>query len=469
MAITSSTNWEVQTGGAATNGGGYDGTISGAGTDYSQQTTAQLALTDIAANGTTTLTSATGGFTSAMIGNLIYLTGGSAPLAAVRRQITAYTDTNTITVDATVATSTGVTGNVGGAVADLRNLCNSGDVVAGNWIFVKAGTYSATALAEFTLAGTGVFPIFIVGYDTTRTIYNHDASRPLFTTATNSTVLFRGNTSSAVTWRNINFSNTAGTKASCFSNQNAASANNFLYCSWDGFTSAGPSSSSSSGQFAITPYYCSFLNCTTAGMIRGSSSSLFSYSCYFYNCTTGMSHSSTGGPILAQNSIFNSCTTAILSSRTVTAGPSVEVTACSFYNCGTVFRSNGNSGIVPVDWRFINNIAWGGDYGIRFDNAVGDRAINVIEYENNAFGGQSVAALSNFPAGANQITLTANPFVDATNHDFNLNNSAGGGALVKANAIPLAFLNSATSKYKDMGASQNECTGTGGGQHSYSG
>jgi hypothetical protein len=76
MAISAATVWRIRPGGDDTNGAAYDATISGAGTDYSQQDAAQLSLTDLICQASDDasrlkLRSATGGFTSAMIGNAI--------------------------------------------------------------------------------------------------------------------------------------------------------------------------------------------------------------------------------------------------------------------------------------------------------------------------------------------------------------------------------------------------------------
>ena len=73
MAITADAQWWIRTDGNDLNGAGFDSTIGGYGTNYSDQATAQLTLTDLATSGagSTTLTSATGGFTSAMVGNAI--------------------------------------------------------------------------------------------------------------------------------------------------------------------------------------------------------------------------------------------------------------------------------------------------------------------------------------------------------------------------------------------------------------
>ena len=70
-------NWNIQQDGDDNNGGGYRTTDPN--TDYSLQTSAQLTVTDGATSGigVTTLTSATGGFTSAMVGNVVHIYSGT--------------------------------------------------------------------------------------------------------------------------------------------------------------------------------------------------------------------------------------------------------------------------------------------------------------------------------------------------------------------------------------------------------
>src|SRR5665213_742645 len=106
MAIGATARWELRTTGATTNGSGYDPSISGAGTDYSQQDAPQLSVADAVFNGTTTVTSVTGGFTSSMIGNAFYdsITGATG-----RTFITAVGSSNSITVSSTMPANTGVT------------------------------------------------------------------------------------------------------------------------------------------------------------------------------------------------------------------------------------------------------------------------------------------------------------------------------------------------------------------------
>lgn len=149
MAIAATAVFRIRVGGDDTNGAGYDPAISGAGTDYSQQDAAQLALTDIVCANTTTVTSVTGGFTSAMIGNAIYLTGGGA--TAGHYFITARTNTNTITVDRAAGTISAGNGKVGGAAATPNKLLDggrsAGDVaVPGNTVYIRgSGTRYPTS------------------------------------------------------------------------------------------------------------------------------------------------------------------------------------------------------------------------------------------------------------------------------------------------------------------------------------
>lgn len=175
MAFNAAMEWEVRTSGSNNNGGGYYD-AGGASADYSQQDAAQLSLSDVVTNGTTTVTSATGGFTDAMVGNVINI------LTKGRRQITARSDTNTITVDATVTAGTGLTGNVGGAVADLEQIDSI--LINGNNVHVKAGTY--TASGGITIAnGSQATVKALFGYNVSRGDKPTGDNRPLLAMGAN--------------------------------------------------------------------------------------------------------------------------------------------------------------------------------------------------------------------------------------------------------------------------------------------
>lgn len=175
MTIGASTVWRIRVSGNDANGAGYDSTISGAGTDYSQQDATQLSLTDCVSTASTTITSATGGFTSAMIGNAIRISAGTGSPTVGYYFITARTDTNTITVDRVSGTYTAGTGNVGGAAATSEAaLCvdanSAGNkYVAGNTIYFRGAGTDTPSSADYTIAsrltftGTATAPVKILG------------------------------------------------------------------------------------------------------------------------------------------------------------------------------------------------------------------------------------------------------------------------------------------------------------------
>lgn len=172
MALNAATVWEVRGSGNNNNGGGWHD-AGGASADYSQQDAAELSVADAVANGTTTITSATGGFTAAMNGNIVYI------LTKGRYEICGCSDTNTITVDRNVAAGSGLTANVGGAVADLEEIDSI--VVAGNVIHVKTGTYNlAGAISIGALIG-----LEIRGYKDARDDEPEGDDRPLFACGAN--------------------------------------------------------------------------------------------------------------------------------------------------------------------------------------------------------------------------------------------------------------------------------------------
>ena len=357
MAISSKTDFEVRNGGSATNGGGY---VRDAGTtDYSLQDTAQVAVTDAVANGTTTITSATASFTSAMTGNIAYMSGGTGSLAATRVQVT-YVNSTTITVDVTIATGTGITFNLGGALASVGDVLVSGasSVVAGNRIYIKYGSnYTVTSTMSCTVSGTGIRPILITGYDSNRNIYCNDANRPTITTSTNSVELLTGNASTSIVWRNIRWTSTAGTKTTCFGDTTSASNHRFLWCYFDGFTSIQPNSTNSNLQFTPNLYYCEVTNCSTFAFVKGHSSTVYAAYTWFHDTYGGCSHSQSSSSVEFEYCIFENLTNyGVTFTRTTTSQPSLFLTGCIFYKCSRAINSSGNTDITPNTFILRNNI-----------------------------------------------------------------------------------------------------------------
>ena len=179
MALATTTIWEVRTTGAADNGGGFHPAAQGAGTDYSRQDAAQLVLTDLEADGEVfAIVSTAGGFTPAMVGNLIYISSITGAWNAEFYEIVSYVDTNTVTLDRNPTwgvPALGGAGKVGGAQSNLGRVCAAvpaASAAGANVIHVKAGTYvngtHFTNQVRFNNAGHYLNHHVVRGYNATR-------------------------------------------------------------------------------------------------------------------------------------------------------------------------------------------------------------------------------------------------------------------------------------------------------------
>lgn len=138
MAISTMAVWRVRIGGNDLNGGAFDSSIVGAGTDYSDQDAAQLSLSDLAtASASAAVSSASGGFTAAMVGNAVRIASGTN-FTAGTYFITAVTDSNNATLDRTCCTAAASAGvaKVGGAKASVSEPVARG-AVAGNTVMIR--------------------------------------------------------------------------------------------------------------------------------------------------------------------------------------------------------------------------------------------------------------------------------------------------------------------------------------------
>ena len=175
MALSAATVWEVRpTVGSDNNGGGF---VTGAsGTDYSQQTSPQYALTGIASAGA----GATVLYASAaanMVGNIAQVISGTNFTTGFF-QITSVSVGVSITLDRSVCTGVGASGviNIGGAMATIAAI--NSIYIGGNIIYVKASGNLTVAAALILVTSNLTF----IGYTTTRT----DNGQVTWTTSTNS-------------------------------------------------------------------------------------------------------------------------------------------------------------------------------------------------------------------------------------------------------------------------------------------
>lgn len=212
MALSAATVWEVRTTGSDANGAGF---VTGAsGTDYSQQNAAQWSGSDgIGSNANSNFQSVGAGFTSAAVGNLMYITTGTN-FTPGYYQITAFVDTDNLTLDRTPASGVSATDAVwaiGGAAATPGIVF--GSAVANNTVWIAPGTYTCSSSSN--VAGgrltIAVNYLQVFGYVSSRTpITQPTTSAPYLKAGANSVTIL--STSGANGWA-VNGVNFDGDKA----------------------------------------------------------------------------------------------------------------------------------------------------------------------------------------------------------------------------------------------------------------
>ena len=443
MALSANTVLEVRNGGSDTNGGGF--VTGAAGTDWSQQDAAQYSVTDGVTAGTTTITSATANFGTDVVGNLIYVQGGTGSVVAGWYQITARTNSTTITVDRStgLTAGTGVTLKIGGALASPGQ---AGAIaqVAGMTTFIKyhATPYSATSASTNVSGGcvSGLAGTAYCGYDTTRSLYNLDANRPTF----------QANAASAI----------------LFGNQNAS----YII---SGIILDGNSQTTCRGtQQSGVLFYCKAMNCTTAGFSQNlnaiailceatlcTAGPFLITTCYYcvahdntLTSPTGVGAFGAGSPLAYIGCIadsnncdgFNGCTTNIncVAYNNALHGFNAANISAVYANC--IAESNGGGG-----FRFNT----GGNGGVNL--------LNCGSY-NNTSGRTVNSGGAKIWSDLNPITGSGSFFNNPASGDFTLNNTAGAGAACRASGFPTNFPTpAANSNFADVGPLHHQDTGGG--------
>lgn len=430
MALSAATVWEFRTTGSDNNGGGFK--TGASGTDYSQQDTAQLALTDLAClAASTTLTSATGGFTAAMIGNIIFIRSGTNFTAGFY-EITAHTNTNTVTLDRTASNgsnATGGSGNVGGC----RNLISANSfpqsTVAGNIVYIKSGTYVLGGTFTFT-TGAATNSSQIIGYNTTRGDNPTGSTRPLINYGANI----------AQTGIGVNFSylQFTGTQTSGFQ---ALGHSRMMFCK---FTSTSGTSTATAARTSLSSstdqseyFCCEFVAASAVGFKHaGGSGGGILVGCNIHGCVTGIE--------LISNDNFS-------------------MFGCvSYANTTHVLVNGGNTAT-----NIINNTFYGAETptgtGIDYGGGDGSTTINNIFYglttamtsasartrhlflNNNFF--NNTTDRTNVQTGMGDTAL--NPqFVNAASQNFSI------GANLKGLGFPGLLPATSSTGYMDIGAVQ---------------
>lgn len=487
LKVTSGTGWIVgwfqiisTSSGAATldSSPAIIGTTGGtfslySGIDYSQQNSkntsgSNISVTDGVAAASTSITSATANFTKNIVGNLIYIQGGSAGLSSGWYTVTAFTNSTTIVLDRTIVVDTGMTINIGGAFASIGAITAFLPNSSVGQIFVKSES-TLTIVASITISATGQVPgatipwFRIRGYSSNR----GDKGRATIQASTNTGInIFNNTTMQGVSYENFILDcNNLGTSQGI--RQSVGSAR-VLNCLVKNFTNIGINTAST-GLCIVDG------NEVTGGTSAATEAILiagYATRNYVHDCSCPGINS--GG---VQATIMYNIVDNLSGATSFGIGCTSTVSSRILFN--TVNRTgwhgiNNLSGL--TDTLVIGNIACnaGKSTGTNATAAYGLAAANQAlpdspQTDGNAFYSNKTGArntdigdrgLQNMPNGIgayvdnSDVILTSDPFTNTSGKDYSLNSVSGGGAAAKNITTLLNWPGSSTTGYTSYGAVQ---------------
>lgn len=345
--------------GCATVGTPTNGTFT---IDYSQATAAIVnGVADFNAVGaSTTLTSATAGFTPVMVGNLFCqtTTGTGAFGVTGRYEIATYVNATTVTLDRTPNSGTAsvnTTGYVGGAASLNSSTANIGsdaffengsgtNGTGASRFFIKSGTISTGQSVSIAAVGGTKAPVAIEGYQTIRGDAPTGTNRP---TLDGATLAF----APGQNWDiyNIIFTSTNGTAFT------AGGASKYVNCKF-----INPSTTAA--RVAITLpntsnlfIGCEFISYRGDALNFGTSSPEF-YGCYFHDSDKLINITTNAVPVIKESLFVNAVTNAYITAG-ATAG--FLLSKNTFYGAENKLGTAISCATGPVFMRLIDNILYG--------------------------------------------------------------------------------------------------------------
>jgi hypothetical protein len=336
--------------------------------------------------------------------------------------------------------------------------------VVGNIIWAKKATYTITTVIAPAAGGTNPLPIIWQGYNSTRgdlVATSPSTNAPLITTATNSTNILSGATSNQTStyYFNINFSNTAVTRAAFGNNGTNVAFGTMVACKFTGF-----SGMTSGGSPGIIFENCEFASFTGAVFSTTSGLGLLFDGCWVHDGTDFVTTGNGNGinnPVVITDCIVSNMSGWVVNS-VETFNTIFQIEACSVYKCagGFVQVAATNSSTNYNRIMLKNNVVWGVTTSKIVKNNDTNGRTQLFTFASNAYGGPTTP-YTNITAPSSDLTITADPYTASGSNDYSLNNIVGAGASCRAAGFP-GRLGSSTG-YVDLGAIQHADPVGGGG------
>lgn len=417
MALSADTIWEVRADGNSANGGGWRNGASGV--DRTQQASPHATLTTASTVHTTTtqINVDPGDYTVTAddVGNVLQISSGTAT-AGYYEIISADPGNNRWTLDRSAGASTQtVGGRMGGALALPTQAVSA--MVGNNVVWIRAGSYTITAGMTIPAASPNNAVTSIIGYSTTR----GDNGRPTITLS-GSSITACESSGTGIYISNVIIDGDSQTSSRGVSLTNldvACERVEVRNCTNGGIRMTNATRSSARR--------CSAISCT--GGDAGIRAALID-ACVAKGCTVGFNSASIGSKIVRSLSYDNS-------SHGISVSESSGVISCiSWGNTGDGIRFPAGRA------EFVKNCILGDNGGWNINIASGDPVSGGSPFlksmEQNAFFTSTSGNIS-FSSSDNgdNIVLTGDPFVNSAADDFNLNDTAGAGAALRAEVFTL--------------------------------
>jgi hypothetical protein len=329
--------------------------------------------------------------------------------------------------------------NIGGAI-DGIGVC-SASYVAGNIVYIKAGTYTISSATIGAVGGvfSSVGNTYIEGYNATR---GDLGTAPLLQASGISafTMIIAGGGGSTIV--NVNMDG-----AGLGTSRGINTGGSVYKCKAENFTNNAFTTSSTS-----VCYFCEATGCSTNEPFDQ------------VNAVGCIAHDNTfiGFGLGAGTYIINCISESNSGAASDGFAFSASATRSVCMNC--VAYNNGRDGFrCDADAVFLINCIAEDNAGWGFNDL--NQAAIIFD------------ACSGFSNGSGEITIgtgklarsidfdttASSAFTDAANGDFSLNNTAGAGADQRGAGKPGPYLNALTTGYLDRGAAQHQDAGGGGG------
>lgn len=467
-AIAGTAVWEVRpTNGNDSNGGCFD--VTKAGTDFSQQNAVQYNFTDLAStNGTSSspsVTSVSHSFVTADIGNCLHISAGTNWTTGWYEisSVAAGAATLDRAVGSTATLSAG-TWFEGGALKTLTQL--NSNMQQCNSAYTKAeSTISISSTITFNFSNANDCLPFVAGYSSARgdqgqvTISESTGLQPMVNLNSGGLQLqnFILNCNSQTnsyglefsTWnggQNILVENCQQTNST---NQDGIYFNGNAYC----YNCVVENSSNTSGDAQSAAFYSSNTFVCVYCVATGNTN------------MNGFFQNNTNSVWVCDHCIAANNTGATWDGFQTATGNQLSMTMVS-----CVAYKNGRDGFRLIsagggNYTVLNSISYGnGAFGLNM-TTLGNSAYYVAARSNlnfNAYGSNTSGNLNVVTAGANDVTLSADPFVNGASNNFAL--ASGGITALGGNGFPGALQVGGTG-HLDIGALQHQASG--GGQRGF--